>query len=372
MIQSHEAIDDRCSSGDDLAVIFYTGGTTGKSKGVMLSHDNLLMNFMMMQAVHPHATDAVYLHAAPMFHLADAAKLFGLTTLGGTHVVLPGFTPAGVIEAIVEHDVSDMMLVPTMIDMLCRALDINPADTSCVQSLTYGAWPISETLLKTAMLAFPNARFCQAYGQTELSPCATILEHRDHLAGRLRSAGRMLPGIDLRIVDSELRTLADGEVGEVAVRGPNVMQGYWNQPKLTAQTIVDGWLSTGDAGYLDEEGYLYLVDRVKDMIVSGGENIYCSEVEHALLSHGAVLECAVFGIPSEQWGEAVHAVVVVRPEAAVTAEELLAHCAPLIANYKRPKSFELRREALPLSAVGKVLKTELRKPYWQGAARHIG
>ncbi|ATE64710.1 acyl-CoA synthetase [Rhizorhabdus dicambivorans] len=372
VIWANDAIEDRCGCGDDVAVIFYTGGTTGKSKGVMLSHNNLILNFFMMQAMHPHATDAVYLHAAPMFHLADAAKIIGITMLGGTHVVLPGFAPAAVIEAIVQHQVSDMMLVPTMIDMLCQALAADPQNMSSIRSLTYGGSPIAEPVLKAALLAFPNARFCQAYGQTELSPCATILEHRDHLGGRLRSAGRMVPGVDLRIVDSKMRTLAIGEIGEVAVRGANVMQGYWGQPELTAQTIVGGWLRTGDAGYLDEDGFLYLVDRVKDMIVSGGENVYSCEVEQALLSHGDVLQCAVFGIPSEQWGEAVHAVVMVRPDATVTPDDLLAHCGPLIANYKRPKSFELRHEPLPLSAVGKILKTELRKPFWQGAERRIG
>jgi long-chain acyl-CoA synthetase len=176
----------------------------------------------------------------------------------------------------------------------------------------------------------------------------------------------------VRVVDEEMGTLPVGEVGEVVVRGPNVMLGYWQQPELTAKTVIDGWLKTGDAGYIDADGYLYLVDRVKDMIVSGGENVYSSEVENALLSHEDVLQCAVIGVPDERWGERVHAVLFVRAESAVSEEQLMAHCQPLIANYKRPKSFDIRREPLPLSGVGKILKTELRKPFWTGVERSIG
>jgi long-chain acyl-CoA synthetase len=237
--------------------------------------------------------------------------------------------------------------------------------------MIYGASPISTAALQATMKFLPNAKFCQAYGQTELSPGATVLDHDDHLAGRLRSAGRPLPCVDLRIVDEDMRSLPTGEVGQVVVRGPNVMLGYWNQPELTAETIVDGWLKTGDAGYLDPEGYLFLVDRVKDMIVSGGENVYSSEVENALLAHDEVLQCAVIGVPDERWGERVHAVLFVRPGSSVTEDDLVAHCRPLIANYKRPKSFELRYEPLPLSGVGKILKTELRKAFWGEGDRRI-
>lgn len=372
LIASSDPVADRSGSGNDLAAIFYTGGTTGRCKGVMLSHLNLLSDFLLVQAVAPHERDTVYLHTPPMFHLADAAKVFGLTMLGATHVVLPGFEPRATIDAIGKHGITDLVLVPTMIGMLCEALREHPADISSVRNLIYGASPISSSLLETAMRALPNARFCQAYGQTELSPGATVLDHADHLAGRLRSAGRAIPGVDLRIVDEQMRALPTGDVGEVVVRGPNVMLGYWQQPELTAHTIVDGWLRTGDAGYLDADGYLYLVDRVKDMIVSGGENVYSSEVENALLSHEDVLQCAVIGVPDERWGERVHAVAFVRPGSPVTEADLLAHCQPLIANYKRPKSFELRYQALPLSGVGKILKTELRKPFWDGVGRRIG
>lgn len=372
LMAAGDPVEDRSSSGDAMAAIFYTGGTTGRSKGVMLSHANLLSDFFLVQSVFPHGDNTIYLHTPPMFHLADAAKIFGLTALGATHVILPGFEPNATIDAIVEHRITDMVLVPTMIGMLCETLRTRPADVSSVRNLIYGASPISSAALETAMRALPNAQFCQAYGQTELSPGATVLNHADHLAGRLRSAGRALPCVDVRIVDEDMQSLPTGEVGEVVVKGPNVMLGYWRQPELTASTVVDGWMKTGDAGYLDEDGYLYLVDRVKDMIVSGGENVYSSEVENALLSHEDVLQCAVVGVPDDRWGERVHAVLFVRAESTVTEEDLLEHCRPLIANYKRPKSFDLRREPLPLSGVGKILKTELRKPFWEGVERSIG
>ncbi len=364
LIASNGPADDRCGSGDELAIIFYTGGTTGRAKGVMLSHANLVSNFLGQQAVAPFNPGTVFLHTPPLFHMADACFMFGLTMLGATHVVLPGFTPASTIEAIERHGVNALFLVPTMIGMLCEEVAARPVDLSGVRRLTYGASSISEAVLKRAMKVLPNAAFVQAYGQTELSPIATLLLHEDHLAGRLRSAGRPIPQVDIRIVDEALHDVGPGKVGEVMVRGPGVMQGYWQRPDLTGETIVDGWLRTGDAGRLDEQGYLYLVDRVKDMIVSGGENVYSAEVENALLQHPDVLQCAVIGVPDAKWGEAVHAVICLRSGSHATEADLIAHCAPLIANYKRPKSFDLRNESLPLSGVGKIMKAELRRPFW--------
>ena len=372
LVNTGERLPDRCGSGGDLAGIFYTGGTTGRSKGVMLSHANLLTNFLLLQAVAPYDADTVFLHTPPMFHLADATHLFGLSMLGATHVILPGFEANAAIDAIERHGITAMVLVPTMIGMLCEALRDRPADMSSVRRLTYGASPISAALLERALTALPNARFCQAYGQTELSPCATVLDHEAHLAGRLDSAGRPLPTVDVRIVDGAMRDVPRGEVGEIVARGPCAMIGYWRQPEATAATVVDGWVRTGDAGRFDAEGFLYLVDRVKDMIVSGGENVYSAEVESALLRHPEILQCAVIGIPDERWGEAVHAVLQVRAGSTVTPAELAAHCEPLIANYKRPRSWALRRESLPLSGVGKIMKTELRRGFWEGRARNIG
>jgi long-chain acyl-CoA synthetase len=376
MISDSAPSPDHGGSGDMPAAIFYTGGTTGTAKGVVLSHDNLIINFLAAAALEPHAQDSVYLHVAPMFHLADATMLFGHALLAGTHVIVPRFDPALVIETIKHCGVNTVLLVPTMIGMLDQYLREAPQTLSQVRRLTYGASPISETLMKRAIQMFPNARIVQAYGQTELSPVATYLLHENHVGSppheaKLRSAGRAIPGVELRIVDAEQQTLPTGEVGEIWVRGPNVMQGYWRKPQLTAETIVNGWVRTGDAGYLDAQGFLFLVDRVKDMIVSGGENVYSAEVENALGQHPAVLECAVIGVPDDRWGERVHAVLRFRPGNAATEEELTVHCTQLIANYKRPRSFEFRSDPLPLSGAGKILKVELRKSYWGSAGRGV-
>ncbi|MDP3737475.1 MAG: long-chain fatty acid--CoA ligase [Hyphomonadaceae bacterium] len=372
LIQSSPPADDRRKKGETLAGIFYTGGTTGRSKGVKLSHRNILSSFFSLHAIALYPSETIFLHTPPMFHLADAGLLFGLTQLGATHVILPGFEPGSTLRAIEQHRVSALVLVPTMIGMLCEALRDAAVDLSSVGMLSYGASPISSAVLERAMAAFPNARFVQGYGQTELSPAATVLDHADHLAGRLQSAGRAIPGVDVRIVNESMAELERGAIGEIVVRGANVMLGYWRQPELTAKTIVNDWLRTGDAGYLDVDGYLYLVDRVKDMIVSGGENVYSAEVEDALMRHPSIMQCAVIGVPDDRWGERVHAVLYLRPGAKLDEADLIAHCEPLIANYKRPRSFELRDSPLPLSGVGKILKTELRKPYWQDRSRNVG
>ena len=376
LIARSDPARDVSGSGDDMVGIFYTGGTTGWPKGVMLSHSGFISNFMSAAAVSPYPEHAVFLHSPPMFHLADAAVIFGLTPYAATHVIVPGFEPANIVRTIVEERVNAAVFVPTMLNMLDQYLRANPADLSGVERITYGASAISDAVLRRSLANFPNAKFAQAYGQTELSPVATILEPRFHQtdgenAKLLRSAGRAVPNVEIRILDADLNEVPAGEVGEVAVRGPNVMLGYWKKPELTAATIVDGWLRTGDAGYLDERGFLFLVDRVKDMIVSGGENVYSAEVENALSRHPAVLECAVIGVPDDKWGERVHAVVRLRDGTDAAEADLSAHCRELIADYKHPRSYEFRTEPLPLSGAGKILKTELRRPHWDGQDRKI-
>jgi long-chain acyl-CoA synthetase len=376
MIGGSSPLADNSGCDDMPAAIFYTGGTTGTAKGVVLSHDNLIINFLACAALEPYPRDCVFLHVAPMFHLADATMLFGLTWLAATHVMLPRFEPALVVETSKTCGVNTLLLVPTMIGMVDQFLRESPQTLTEVRRMTYGASPISESLMKRALQMFPNARIVQAYGQTELSPVATFLLHENHVgagsqAAKLRSAGRAIPGVELRIADAHLEPLPTGDVGEILVRGPNVMQGYWKKPELTAATIVDGWVRTGDAGYLDAEGFLFLVDRVKDMIVSGGENVYSAEVENVLAQHPAILECAVIGVPDDRWGERVHAVLRFRPGNSATEEELTAHCNKLIANYKRPRSFDFRQEPLPLSGAGKILKVELRKAHWGNAGRAV-
>ena len=370
-----EPIEDVGRGGEDLYGIFYTGGTTGRSKGVMLSHRNIIANRDNVATV-VDQVDPVYLHAAPMFHLADLGSTFHITSAAGTHAVIPRFDPADTLRAIAEYRVTGTMLVPTMINMLLQFPDLGRYDLSSLQFMTYGASPMPPAVMKRALEVLPGIQFMQGYGMTELSPVATFLEAKYHvdegpLSGKLKSAGRAVGTAEVAVVDEHDRPVPTGTIGEIAVRGPMVMQGYWKQPELTAQSIRNGWMHTGDAGYLDEDGFLFIVDRVKDMIISGGENIYSVEVEAALYGHPAVAMAAVFGIPSERWGEAVHAVVVRKPGHAVSEEELLDFCRSRIAGYKCPRSIGFQEEALPISGAGKILKTELRAPYWEGHARRV-
>jgi len=374
LIADNKPLPERSGEGDALAVIAYTGGTTGWPKGVMLSHRNMAMAYLTFALSCPYEPGLVFLHSAPMFHMAGLSSILSYTTAGATHVILPGFDPAVVVNAIVAEKVNMALLVPTMIDFVDRYLQAKPADMSSLRKVIYGASPISEALLKRAMKSLPNARLYQGYGQTECAGGVVVLEPEFHLGAdaRLRAAGRPTPGTDIRIVDEQMNELPRGKTGELAIHGPTVMLGYWRKPEQTAAAIVDGWLRTGDAGYMDEDGFIFLVDRVKDMIVSGGENVYSAEVENALAQHPAVLECAVIGVPSDKWGEEVHAIVRLREGYKATEEELTAHVGELIAGYKRPRSFTFRTEPLPLSAVGKVLKVALRKPFWEGHARRVG
>jgi long-chain acyl-CoA synthetase len=281
--------------------------------------------------------------------------------------VIPRFTPKDVLAAIARDKVTVATFVPTMLSMMLELPDLDAYDLSSLRMITYGASPMPASVLSRCIERFPVVRFAQSYGMTELSPVATMLGPEDHLPGapahRLRSAGRPISSAEVRIVDTEDRELPRGEIGEIVVRGPMVMQGYWKQPELTAATLRGGWMHTGDSGYFEPDGYLYVADRIKDMIISGGENVYSTEVENAISTHPAVLECAVIGIPDERWGERVHAVIVRRPAAELVADDIVAHCRGLIAGYKCPRSIDLRDEALPLSSVNKINKAALRAMY---------
>lgn len=377
ILEAAEPAEDALRSYNDLAGIFYTGGTTGFPKGVMLSHQNLwASSIACMAGLGFQASGTLYLHAAPMFHLADAGMSLANTIAGSTHAFIPAFEPSRVVEAIAEYGVTDLLLVPTMISMLLASPALAEADLSSLRKIVYGAAPMPEGTLCQAMDKLPKVDFYNAYGQTELAPIATILGPEYHVlegpnAGRLRSAGRATYCVELKIVDGQGNTLPQREVGEVAVRGPNTMLGYWNNPEQTKAALIDGWVMTGDAGYLDEEGFLFLVDRVKDMIVSGGENVFSAEVESTLSKHPAVHEVAVIGIPSEQWGEAVHAIVRLKAGGAATEQEIIDHCRHYIAGYKCPRSVEFREEPFPLTGAGKLRKVDLRKAYWQGKDRAI-
>ena len=366
LIASAQSVEDTNTGGGNLLGIFYTGGTTGFPKGVMLSHDNVVTSALGGAASADVMTrGGRLLHSAPMFHLADFAAWNIGNVLGTTHVIVPMFTPAGVLQAIQEHQVTDSMLVPTMIQMLADDPAVASTDTSSLRRMLYGASPIAEAVLERARAAFPGAEFEQAYGMTELSPMATLLTPEDHERKELlKSAGRAVAHAEIRIIDDEGSEVPRGTVGEIVVRGDNVMLGYWNKPEETAAAIRDGWMHTGDGGYMNDEGYVFIVDRLKDMIVTGGENVYSAEVENALAKHPAVAQCAVIGVPDASWGERVHAVIVLAPGKTATAAELAAHCKELIANYKVPRSADFV-DTLPVSGAGKILKRELRKPYWE-------
>lgn len=364
LIDSARPIPDPRRGGDELYGIFYTGGTTGHPKGVMLSHNNVMTSALGCLATGRFLTDhGRILHAAPLFHLAAIGMWIAGNVAGSTHVMVPSFTPGGVAEAIGNHHVTDVLLVPTMIQMLIDHSDSAGFDLTSLRHLIYGASPISEALVDRAQKAFPNTGLAQAYGMTELAPAATFLSAADHDNPALqRSAGRALPHVEVRVVDPNGDEVPAGEIGEVIVRGDNVMLGYWNRPAETAATVRDGWMHTGDVARMDEQGYLFIIDRLKDMIITGGENVYSAEVENALAGHPTVAASAVIGVPDDQWGERVHAVIVSRPGSNPTEESIREHCRELIAGYKVPRSMEFVTE-LPVSGAGKVLKRELRERY---------
>jgi acyl-CoA synthetase (AMP-forming)/AMP-acid ligase II len=367
-------VPDALRGGNDLAAVMYTGGTTGRPKGVMLSHANLYLNALCTNQAATRPVESVGINTAPMFHVGGMGLTLQLVQRLCRQVVLPAFDELPVLQAIADERGTETFLVPTMLKRLIEHPRFAEFDTRCLQLVLYGAAPIDEALLARAQAALPAAGFCQLYGMTELSPVVTALPAWCHAPGqpkeRLRSVGRTVPIAELRIVDVDDRPVPPGTVGEIAVRGPLVMQGYWGQPEQTAAALRDGWMHTGDGGRMDADGFVYVVDRLKDMIVSGGENVYSAEVENAITQLPQVGMAAVIGVPDERWGERVHAVVVLRPGQTLSAETLIAHCRTLIAGYKCPRSVEFR-DALPLSAAGKVLKVDLRAPFWAGRSRQV-
>ena len=361
--------DDLRGGGDTLAVILYTGGTTGRAKGVMLSHANLWSASMTRGAELNNSPDSITLLVAPLFHVAGLGRLVGQTIVGGACITMPQFRPDAAIAAIEQFGISDIMVVPSMLQSLLDAPGFDAARVRSLNRIAFGAAPMPPDLLERALAAWPHAEFFQAYGMTETAGAVCINLPANHslqarASGRLASVGRAGLGAEIRVVDERGVDVQRGTVGEIIVRGPMVTRGYWGQPETTAQALRDGWLHTGDGGRMDDEGYLFIADRLKDMIISGGENVYPAEVEAALRSHPAVADAAVIGVPDRRWGEAVHAVVVARAPAAGDAlrDDLLDWCRGRLAGYKCPRSMAFV-EALPLSAAGKVLKTQLRAQY---------
>ena len=352
------------------AAIFYTGGTTGLPKGAQLSHISLMIQGLSAKATYHFDQDTVYMHTAPMFHLADFASGLGATIAGSKHSFMPDFSPALLLDAIEKEGVDSVAMVPTMVAAVLEEATKRPDTFRRLRNILYGAAPIAEPVLRRLLQQAPEVNLFQVYGQTELGGACSTLPPSYHVlegprSGKLSSAGRVLPPFLMRIVDESDRPLPNGQTGEVCVCGPGVMTSYWNNPELTAATVREGWLHTGDMGIIDDDGFVTIVGRLKDMIISGGENIFAGEVENALAYHEAVAAVAVIGVPDERWGEAVHAVVVLKPGRDVTQDEMVAHCRERIAAYKCPRSITFRNTPLPLSGVGKIRKIDLLQEWKQ-------
>ncbi len=369
------AVDDTRAGGDTPAMLFYTGGTTGRAKGVLLSHAGLFATTLASIVIGERVPGAVCLHALPMFHVGGMAVVLQAMAGQCTQVMLPAFDPATLFALIEREHVTELALVPTMIRRVVDHPALATHDLSSLARLYYGASPIDGTLLEQTIAKLPGVGLTQFYGMTETAGIAVALPAWCHSAesralGRHLAAGLPTPCMEVRIVRPDGSDAQTGEVGEVWLRGPGVMLGYWNLPQQTAEAIERGWMRTGDGGRLDAEGLLHIVDRIKDMVVTGGENVYSTEVENAILSLEGVAQCAVIGVPDREWGERVHAVLVMQPGAQADAERVMAHCRALIAGYKCPRSVEFRSE-LPVSGAGKLLKYQLREGYWQDQRRRV-
>jgi len=372
----HAASPVMCAEPDetDPVVLMYTGGTTGLPKGVLIEHRAEILNVYHGVMTIPGYRIETYLMQTPMFHAASMMGILASGLHGGRVAFIPMFEPGRVLDLVEAHRVTDTLMVPTMIGMCLAHPSYRPERLASLERLVYGASPMPEDTLNRLQRDLPGLDLIQGYGMTEACSTATLLLPEDHVPGspRLRSVGRPAQGIRISTRDDAGRAIPRGEIGEVCIQSGNLMREYWNKPEATAEAFAGGWYHTGDAGYIDEDGYLFLVDRVKDMIVTGGENVYSAEVESAISTHPGVLQVAVIGIPHARWGEAVHAVVVRREGAEVTVEEIIAHARISIAGYKVPKSVEFRSEPLPLSGAMKVLKRDLRAPYWEGHGKRIG
>lgn len=366
-LQSPATLTEVEINGDDILFQMYTSGTTGLPKGVLVNHYNVLANAYQapMTTGKGSRVGERSLVIAPTFHAVGlVGSLLGVI-YGGSMIIHSDYDPVGMIETIAKEHISVVAVIPVMLQFsLAMVPNIKDYDFSELHTINYGASPISESLLKECMDAF-GCDFVQGYGQTESTMALTFLTAEDHnkaLAGRpelLRSCGRAVFGTDIKIVGDEGQELPLGEIGEIVAKGPQIMQGYWKNPEATAKTVVDGWLHTGDAGRMDEEGYIFIQDRLKDMIISGGENIYPAEIENLLMSHEYIQDVAVIGVPDQKWGEIPLAVMVNGGHPELSAEELTEFCRGKLAGYKIPRKVEYI-EALPRNPTGKVLKKDIR------------
>jgi acyl-CoA synthetase (AMP-forming)/AMP-acid ligase II len=376
-VLDEEPLDAAGASGPDpiydpdatLALI-YTSGTTGHPKGVTLTHANILADIDHLNYWMPHREGGVHLHAAPIFHIMDFPFIFAAPAFGTCQITIPKFSPARFCETVARERVTRSVLVPTMINLLIQFPELKRFDLTSLETLAYGGSPMAPELIRRTREVLPNVKLVQGYGLSETGFLTCLLDH-EHTQARLMSCGRTCPGIDMRVLDESGREVESGQHGELMARGANVMRGYWNNPQEASRAFHDGMFRTGDVGYRDADGYFYILDRLKDMIVTGGENVYSGEVEAVIYQHPAVLEAAVFGIPDPQWGELVAACIVRKPEQALGADELIAHCRRFLANYKVPRRVEFSETELPKGGSGKILKRELRERFWVNQKRAV-
>jgi acyl-CoA synthetase (AMP-forming)/AMP-acid ligase II len=364
---------------NDVAQIYYTSGTTGRPKGVMLSHQNIYVHALGTVA-EVHLTDSdVWIHVAPLFHLADAWATWAITWVGGTHVLIREFNARTVLETIEREKVTLTNLIPTMLNLMVNYPEVGKYDYRSLRVLLSGGAPIAPEVVRKIVETF-KCDYIQTYGMTETSPYLTLSILKDHLRRlpeedqlRFKSkTGREFIGVELKVVQDEGREVKrdEKEVGEIIVKGDIVTKGYWKLPEETEKSIKNGWLYTGDMAVMDEEGYVTIVDRKKDMILTGGENVYSTEVENILYTHPAILECAVIGVPDPKWGEAVKAIVVLKRGQKATAQEIIQFCKHRMAHYKAPKSIDFM-DTLPRTGSGKIHKKGLRDPYWSGYDKKV-
>ena len=365
-----ESVSDPIYDPNAILALIYTSGTTGRPKGVEMRHSNILENLYHATFWLPFEENSVHLHAAPLFHIADFPSMFGAPAFGACQVAIPKFNPQTFCEAVQRERVTHTVLVPTMINMLTQSPELKHYDLTSLQHLGYGGSPMAPELVHRIRQVLPNVKLVQVYGLSETGFLTGLFDH-EHTEDKLTSCGRPSVGVDVRVVDDAGKEMPAGQKGELVARGANIMRGYWNNAQETDRSFRDGFFRTGDVGYQDANGYFYILDRLKDMIVTGGENVYSGEVEAVIYTHPAVRETAVFGIPDPKWGEIVKAVVVLKPGKTLAADELIAYCRQSLANYKIPRSIEFSQTDLPKSGSGKILKRVLRDAAWGRRERAV-
>jgi long-chain acyl-CoA synthetase len=370
LVVRSDSVPDPIYDPDAILALIYTSGTTGRPKGVEMRHSNILENVYHTNFWFPLEEGAVHLHAAPIFHIADFPFMFAAPAFGTCQITVPKFNPQTFCDAVHRERVTHTALVPTMINMLTLFPDLKNYDLTSLKHLGYGGSPMPPELVRRTRQVLPNVKLVQVYGLSEAGFLTGLLDH-EHTEDKLTSCGRPCLGIDVRVVDPTGKEVETGQTGELVARGANIMRSYWNQPKETKLAFRNGFFRTGDIGYQDATGYFYILDRLKDMIVTGGENVYSGEIEAVIYTHPAVREVAVFGIPDPKWGELVMACVVLKPGKTLSADELIAYCRQSLANYKIPRRVEFSDTELPKSGSGKILKKVLRERFWTHQERAL-